>query len=89
MLPISVGCTPPRVLACHVQDSGHMAWLSPLLYLHLLQRGKATLSRSLQERVVSALQLQERVRQSLMGIGQSSSEKRLCRRGGLVNWMVV
>lgn len=45
---------------CHVQDSGGVAWLSPLLYyLHLLQRGRTAPSLSLQGRVVSALQLRE------------------------------
>lgn len=80
-----LGGTLPRVLACHSQESGCVTWLCPLLYLHLLQRRKITLSWSLQERVMSALQLQERARQFPMEIGQSSSEKRLCQGGSLVN----
>lgn len=82
MPPVSMGCTQWCVLARHTQDGRRVAWLSLLLYLHLLQRGKTAPSWSLQERVVSALQLQERVRQSPMGIWQSYSEKSLCQGGG-------
>lgn len=42
MPPISTGCNPPRVPARHARGGGRTAWLSLLLYLHLLQRGNAT-----------------------------------------------
>lgn len=37
MLLVSVGYVP-----CHMQNGGHMAWLSPVLYLHLLQKGRSS-----------------------------------------------
>lgn len=73
MPPISTGCNPPRVPACH-------GLAVPSALPSSSAEGKC---------VASALQLQGRVRQSPMGIGQSSSEKRLRRGGGLVNWVVV
>lgn len=82
MPPVSMGCTQCCVPARHMRDGRRVARLSLLLYLHVLQRGQTAPGWSLQERVVSALQLQERARQSLMGVGQSSSEKRLCQSGG-------